>query len=259
MSTEYLRLVHRNARPSPLAALSHPDGRMVRIARIGGWLAHGWQAACAQPLLWLSVMLLCADIATFAQLAPLLSPLALLLVPYAVGILIAAQHRAQSGRTATFSEIKSIALARRDALLVVAFAMLAYWAIAYVFAIGMRDILQSIAASNDVRAFAHAPHGMTGIAPGVPALIIALAASGFAPALVVLHDASPLEAMAASLKAAALNWRIALVCVLAFVCAAALLPAMSAMLRALVATPLVTALPLLAIYGSYRDIFVERR
>jgi CHASE2 domain-containing sensor protein len=74
----------------------------------------------------------------------------------------------------------------------------------------------------------------------------------------MLHDLSPHRAMIASARGVARNWPVTIT-YFATLTVAVLLASMAPLpLRALVLTPLLTALALLSLYGAYRDIFVGR-
>jgi uncharacterized membrane protein len=85
----------------------------------------------------------------------------------------------------------------------------------------------------------------------LPIFCGALAAAWFAPALVVLRDVGPLDAMAASFEGAARNWRTTLIYVVAVADAVLLARQIPLLLTSLALMPLM----LLSIYGGYRDLF----
>jgi hypothetical protein len=69
---------------------------------------------------------------------------------------------------------------------------------------------------------------------------------------------TPHRAMIASVSGVVRNWPVTMT-YLATLTVALLLASMAPLaLRALVLTPLLTAVPLLSIYGAYRDVFVGR-
>lgn len=85
----------------------------------------------------------------------------------------------------------------------------------------------------------------------LPIFTVALAAAWFAPALVVLRDVAPLDAMGASLHGTIRNWRTTLIYVVAVADAVLLAHKVP-----LLASSLVLLVPmLLTIYGGYRDLF----
>jgi hypothetical protein len=93
---------------------------------------------------------------------------------------------------------------------------------------------------------------------GASIFAVAIAAACFAPALVMLHDMSPHDAVLESLSGAARNWPATMVYFMVAAVAVLLAPMVPLALRALVLTPLLTAVPLLSIYGAYRDVFIGR-
>ena len=92
----------------------------------------------------------------------------------------------------------------------------------------------------------------------MPFSVIAIAAVWFAPALVVLHNLSPDDAMTASLRAVLRNWPVALVYAAVIAADLLLAPVVPMLARGVVVTPLVSALIVLSMYGSYRDLFIAR-
>ena len=64
--------------------------------------------------------------------------------------------------------------------------------------------------------------------------------------------------MLASLTGAARNWPVMVMYFAAMMVVVLFAPMVPLLLRALMLTPLVTAVPLLSIYGAYRDVFLGR-
>jgi uncharacterized membrane protein len=83
---------------------------------------------------------------------------------------------------------------------------------------------------------------------------IAIAAVWFAPALIVLQKFSPVDAMTTSLRAVFHNGPVALIYAVVLAADAMLAQVVPMLVRGLVLTPLISALILLSLHGSYRDI-----
>lgn len=265
MNIDYPSTVSRDARLHDAPALRFPAGHEINPLRLVAWLAAGWRAASAQPVLWLSIVLLSADFATLIGLLPLLRPLAVLLAPGVIGALMFVQDGASRDEPVSFGamctaigrHINALCLTGLYAMVIVAigyFAMLATFNVS----------LMSSVAANGVHNLSISYGGASGLrgtleaVSGASIYAIAIAAVCFAPAMVVLHDMTPLDAMIASLSGALRNWQVTLGCFGLMTLAVLFMPAIPFAARAFVMTPLLTALPLLAIYGAYRDVFVGK-
>jgi hypothetical protein len=259
MNINYPGDVAKQTRLHRVPALPFSGGREVNPLHIADWLTSGTRAISMQPVLWLSVLLVCADFATLLGFLPLLRPLAVLLAPFVVGGLMLVQDGASLGETLA-------ALVRRSNAL----CMIGLYGAAIV-AVGYVILLATFHVSLDVSVTASGVHKVSisyGGDHGVPGALeailgtsvyaIAITATCFAPALVMLHDMTPHRAMIASVSGVVRNWPVTMM-YLATLTVAVLLASMAPLaLRALVLTPLLTAVPLLSIYGAYRDVFVGR-
>ncbi|WP_434112191.1 BPSS1780 family membrane protein [Paraburkholderia caffeinilytica] len=252
------------ARPQPASWLRYPDSRVVGVQSVGGWLAEGMRIARANPVLWFVAILGCADLVTLFELAPPLRVLAVLVGPVLAAGLVLMQERASNARPWSIRETIEAVNVHRNALITIGQcgAAVAYAGhlIAFVaFHVSMRTSV----ASNGVHdlTIVYGAHNGTGNAlePVLNLLAYAVAASlvWFAPALVVLNNVSPLNAMAASLRAVARNWRVASVFGIAIAVDVWLATFAPLLLRGLLVTPLVSALIVLSMYGGYRGIFTK--
>src|SRR5271165_3895580 len=98
MNIDYPSDVSKETRLHRVPALPFSGGREVDPLRIAEWLVSGVRAASQQPVLWLSVLLVCADFATLLGFLPLLRPLAVLLAPLVMGGLMFVQDGASKGQ-----------------------------------------------------------------------------------------------------------------------------------------------------------------
>ncbi|WP_323119243.1 BPSS1780 family membrane protein [Burkholderia alba] len=262
MNIDYLSGTQEAARRNRKSSPSLPEGREVGAARCAQWLASGWDAARERPLLWLGAILACADFATLLELAPVLRPLAMFFAPGLAAALMFVMERARNGKPAGLREVIEAVNARRNALIAIGLYGAAMVLVGYVFTFGLRDVLQM--APEIARGIV----GMSGsgfAAQGgldpvleMPVFAVAIAAAWFAPALVMLHDVSPVAAMVASIKAVLRNWRVTAIYLLAMTGGAYLVSLAELPAKALMLTPLLIAVPLLSMYGAYRDIFGGR-
>jgi hypothetical protein len=266
MNTEYLRDVSKGTRFHRAPALPHAGGREVNPVRVVEWLASGWRAASQQPVLWLSVLLISADFATLLGMLPLLRPLAVLLAPLAVGALMFVQDAARKGEPATTQQMLAAVARRSNALCVIGLYGAAIVALGYVVLVATFHVsLQSTVTASGQHALSIIYGGDHGVRGALEALLgaavfaVAIASACFAPALVMLHDMTPHDAMLESLSGALRNWPVMLLAFVVTTLAVLFSPMVPLALRALVVTPLLTAVPLLSVYGAYRDVFIGRQ
>lgn len=239
------------------------EGRRVRLARLPLWLADGMAVARQQPLWWLAALLACADFATLLELVPRLLVLAPLAVPLAAAVLVAMQERASRARPWSFGEALAAIDGHRNALAAIGLGAIALAGLGYVAQIAAFHMsvlpVGTAGGSHGVSIVFGARHAVPFESlVAVPFYAAAIAALWFAPALVVLRGLSPLDAMATSLRAVLRNWRVALVYAAAIAADVLMAPVVPMVVRGLVVTPLVSALIVLSMYGSYRDVFGER-
>ncbi|MFM0190424.1 BPSS1780 family membrane protein [Paraburkholderia nemoris] len=250
------------AHRQPASGLRYPDGRVVSVENVAGWLAEGVRIARANPVLWLVAILGCADFVTLFELAPPLRVLAVLVGPVLAAGLVLMQERASNARPWSIRETIEAVNVHRNALIMIGQcgAAVAYAGHLIAF-VAFHVSMKTSVAPNGVHdlTIVYGAHNGTGNAlePVLNMLAYALAASlvWFAPALVVLNNVSPLNAMAASVRAVARNWRVASVFGIAIAVDVWLATFAPLILRGLLVTPLVCALIVLSMYGAYRGIF----
>ena len=249
----------RNTR-EPMPDTLEADGRTVRTTRLVSWLVAGARAAFAQPTLWMGVIAACVALLVLFKSMPLLRPLVVLAAPLVAGTLIYAQDRLHKGEPATMREIIEAVRAKSNSLFAIGLMSGAIVAIGYVVVIATMNLsLLAAIMTTGVRTISISyggDEGMRGLIESlisVPILVIAIASAWFAPALAMLHDVAPLEAMMASLNGAARNWGASAVVLFTLTGATLLAPAVPMLASALAITPLL----LLTIYGAYRDVFVK--
>jgi hypothetical protein len=255
--TEAFDQNHRRALPEP----PYLDGRTVSASHLTQWFASGLRGARVQPLLWLALMAACAAVITVLKIEVMLRPLVVLIFPLFAGALMYAQDRLRNGRPAGLGEVIAAVRAKSNALLAVGLLSGAVVAIGYMimFAALNASLLASVMTTgfHNISISYGGDAGARGVLEsmvGVPIFTIAIASAWFAPALVMLHDVPPLEAMMASLNGAARNWSAAAFFLVAMAGAVLIDATVPLLTSALVLTPLM----LLSLYDGYRDVFVKR-
>ena len=265
MNMNYPRDVSKESGLHHVPARPFSGGRELNPLRIGDWLMSGARAMSMQPVLWLSVLLVCADFATLLGFLPMLRPLAVLLAPLAVGGLMFVQDGASKGEPVSMRDMFAALARRSNALCVIGLYGAAIVAVGYVILLATFHVSLNMSVTaagvHNLSMSYGGDHGVRGALEsllGASIFAVAIASACFAPALVMLHDMTPHEAMIASLSGAARNWPVTLMYFAAMTVAVLFAPMVPLALRALVLTPVLTAVPLLSIYGAYRDVFIGR-
>ncbi|NPT53790.1 BPSS1780 family membrane protein [Paraburkholderia elongata] len=260
------------AHPQHVSGLRYPDSRVVSVLSIAGWLAEGFRIARASPVLWLMAILGCADLVTLFELAPPLRVLAVLVGPILAAGLVLMQERSSNARPWSIRETVEAVNVHRNALIAIGLCGAAVACAGQLISFAAFHVsMKASVTPNGMHdlTILYGTHNGTGngagnaLEPLFNFLAYALAASlvWFAPALVVLNNVSPLNAMAASLRAVVRNWRVASVfgvVAAGVVVGNALLANSAALLvSGLMVMPLVSALIVLSMHGAYRDIFAK--
>ncbi|WP_146014123.1 BPSS1780 family membrane protein [Trinickia dabaoshanensis] len=259
MSLHYLADVSKTAHRRPAPAPARLEGLHFDAMYILDWLEAGWRAARTQPLLWLGTFLACAAFALACKQMPLLRPTIVLIAPLLVGALMIAQERVRIERPARLGDIVATLSQHYYPLLAIGLASAALIVIGYVLSAFVVDasVLKSFVTSGAHHVtISYGGPGLRGTIAtlvALPIFAVALAAAWFAPALVVLRGASPLDAMAASLHGTIRNWRTTLIYVVAVADAVLLAHQVPLIASALVLAPVM----LLTIYGGYREVFAS--
>jgi uncharacterized membrane protein len=257
MSLHYLADVSKTAHRRPAPEPAHLEGLHFDAMYIFDWLETGWRAARIQPMLWLGTFLACAAFAFACKHVPLLRPTIVLIAPLAVGMLMVAHERVRIGRPARARDLIAALAQHHYALLAIGVTAAALIVLGYVISAIVVDasVLKSFVTSGphhlSISYGGPGPRGTIATLVALPIFTVALAAAWFAPALVVLRDAGPLDAMAASLHGALRNWRTTLIYVVAVADALLLAHQVPLLASSLALLPPM----LLTIYGGYRDLF----
>jgi hypothetical protein len=233
-------------------------GHRVGVTRVFNWLAGGLVSAVKFPNLWAVVDATCVVLAVLFKALPMMRPLAMIVAPLMIGAIMFAHDRIRSGRPVHLADVLRALLKHRNALFSIGLlsctvVMIGYMLIitvmhaslmASMMTLGMHNV--SITYGNDTGFM-----GLFESAVVVPVFAVAMAATWFAPALVMMRGLSPFDAMVTSLNAAARNWPVLLIYILAVagtVAAARVVPL-------LVTLPVIALVLLLSIYQGYVEIF----
>jgi len=234
-------------------------GRRLPASAGWDWVAGGWKLFARAPLMWIISIVILFIIAVAMNLVPILGGLAfqLLQAVFAAGF-IAACRSLERGRDFELEHLFAGFTRRFASLLVVGALVLLGWIVIFLvfaafvgfsivgaFIAGNPDaIYQSIAASIGML--------LLGLLVMLGLMVPLLAAYWFAPALVLMHDMAPMEAMKASFSASFRNFVPFLVYGIVMLLAGivAMIPFG---LGLLVFVPVMLA----SAYASYRQVFTE--
>lgn len=234
-----------------------PNGRVVPAGHGLEWIGAAWRLFTTSPLAWVGMFVVFTLLCVVISFIPLVNLLSSLLMPmFMGGLMIAADNHYNRG-DAQFGDLFSGFERHGTPLFLLGLLFLAFYIVCLVpvFVLAFFGGLGGAFFSG-----AGLPGAMGGL---IIALIIGsivflalmfclFAASWFAPALVVLQNIRPFDAMKMSFSACTRNWTAGLVFgLMAFVLMIlALLPLG---LGLLVFSPVMY----IAMYTGYRDIFIQ--
>jgi uncharacterized membrane protein len=229
-------------------------GRKVPGSHGARWIGEGWRAFKARPLKWIGLGVLYVLVELLLSAVPLVNVLSMIVTPLLLGGLMFACERFRTTGDVNIGDLFAGFQRKLGALALVGLLTLAIIAIGLVVLIllvGVGPFGQMMSHQPDV-APAFSMGGIVGLLVYAVILSIAMAAAWFAPALVLLHDVKPVRAMRASFVAVCRNWLAGLVYLL-LLALLLIVGAIPLLLGLLVVIPL----SFLALYASYRDIFVD--
>jgi uncharacterized membrane protein len=238
--------------PAPLHGAAAPESRSLPAGRGLEWLRQGWQCFAASPGLWTGITIIWAVMLVVLNIVPLLGTIAsTLLAMVTLGGLMQGCRALSRGEPLQFDHLWAGFGDRVNPLLA-----LGAWYLAAMLAVAVAVVLMSalVAVVAGLAAFA----ALLVVSAVTPLLLIiavlmmvpVLMAVWFAPALVVFHRMTAVDAMRASFQAGLRNAPAFLVFSLIYI-VLAVLASMPAMLGWLVLLPVTFG----AIYASYRDVF----
>lgn len=264
MNIDYPSHISREAHLRHGALQPLNSENQVDLARVTAWFLSGLRATQLQPVLWLSALLLCADFITAARLLPVLRPLAVFLAPFFIGGVAIIQHAASNGQPLPLHKVFGTLVHKSNALCVIGLYGAAMVAIGHVIMLAACHLsLDTSLTTSGTRSLSfsygndHVSQGAIGSLFCAWIFAAAIASTCFAPALVLLADMSPHEATIASLHGAVRNLRVLVACFAGLTIAVLCAPFFPLPLRAFVLTPLLIAVPLLSLYGAFRDVFAR--
>jgi uncharacterized membrane protein len=240
-----------------------PNGRSVSAGQGVSWIGTGWQYFTAAPLIWIVNIVILFVILIVLAFIPFLGNIATnILFPIFGAGLIACAHAAHRGESVEVGHLfegfkkNTGNLAILGLLyLVCTIAIFIVIAILMALTLGVSGVFGALTGGNDAelaRLFAAAGIGMVLIILVALALSIPVAmAFWFAPALVLLHDQKPFEAIGNSFFGCLKNilpfllWGIIMMVLF-------IVGAIPLGLGLLVVVPLVYT----STYAAYRDIYI---
>lgn len=233
-----------------------PEGRTVPAGNGFAWIGSAWSLFKEAPGAWIGMFILFLIIWFVVAIVPLVNMLTVLLLPLFMGGFIIAAHNQRENGTLSIGDLFAGFQQKAGPLIIVGLLTFGLTLVAMI-PVGVLILVGGFAAfagGHFDMSNLGAMLGSFGIAVviGVALMSLVYAAMWFAPALVVMHDVAPFDAMKASFKACFRNWLAGL---LYFILAMILLIAacIPLGLGLLVMGPVMYA----SIYTSYRDIFVE--
>jgi uncharacterized membrane protein len=238
-----------------------PHGRRVPARHGVEWIRNGWRIFRQRPGVWIGLGLIYVVLLVLLGAVPLLNLLTLLLGPVLMGGAMFAYERARTSGEVQIGDLFAGFRQQSGQLVIVGLLALALTALGSIVlwvttSIPAGDSVATLTGNVAFTAGSVLNAGsaeLIGIAVYLMIFTAAIAATWFAPALVMLHNVAPYAAMKASLAACVKNWLPLLVysIVLALLMLIASIPFG---LGLLVMVPVM----LLSIGDSYRDIFVAR-
>lgn len=228
------------------------QSRSVAAGRAIDWCTDAWALFTRAPLIWVALTVATALIYVVMQFVPVLGQLgAALLGPVFVGGFQLAARKVDAGGTPALSDLFAAFESKGVPLLILGAIMLGITLIAGLAGAGA--LLGGFAGMTDegsVNMSSAIGAGLAGFVLLAGAFVLITMCVWFAPALVLFHDASPLEAIRASFVANLKNIpAFAVFGVLYLV--AAIIATIPAALGWLILLPLL----MLASWTSYRDVF----
>lgn len=230
-------------------------GRKVPAAHGARWIGNAWRAFKQRPLQWVGLAVLYMLIELLLSSVPFVNLLSMIVTPLLLGGLMVACERFRTSGDVNIGDLFAGFQRKPGPLALVGLLTLA------IVAFGVVMLMLAVGTGTFMRLITHQPGdvpslgvaGVIGLLIYLAIVAIAMSAAWFAPALVVLHDVAPVSAMRASLVGLVRNWLASFVFLLLLL-ALMIVGAIPFLLGWLVVIPL----SFLALYDSYRDIFVER-
>jgi uncharacterized membrane protein len=239
------------------------EPRRLAAGRGASWWGEGWKIFTAAPLPWLGILVMIVVVNVLLGMIPVVGGLAAtVLGPIFAGGLLLGCHALANGQPLQFTHLFAAFQSDRLTplailgLVVLAFGVVVALAVGVlVFGAAGAALLTGAMSQGSGPGFAAAMAGMSGAAllGGLIALVVFAAffmAWWFAPALVTLHRAPPIDALQASFRASVANLGAQLVFGLIFI-GLAIVASIPFGLGWLVLGPVMIG----ASYASWREVF----
>ena len=187
-------------------------GRGLPVASGWGWIVEGWRLFVRAPLMWIVSIVVVFVIAIVVSFVPIIGTLAFQLFQgvFAAGFIVACRSLEKGGEF-ELEHLFAGFTKRLGGLLMVGLLFLLGWiAIALVFMafVGLSILSAFMAgdASTAIAAFAASGSMALGVLVMLGLMVPLMAAYWFAPALVMMHDITPVAAMKESFFACFRNF-----------------------------------------------------
>lgn len=239
------------------------EPRHLSASRGASWWSEGWKIFTAAPVPWLLITLAFLAINVVLGYIPVVGSLAhSLLMPVFVGGLLIGCHGLARGRPLQFMDLfgafqsdRLVPLLILGAVMLGASIVVGLLFVGVMFAAGGSAMMGAALSQGSADAMAAMVAGMGAMAAVVALLGIAVAlafflAWWFAPALVALNRAEPIEALKASFRASVANLGAVLVFLLILIALAAL-SLITFGLAWIVLAPVLAG----ATYAGWREVF----
>ena len=245
--------IDSNPVPRPLAGEYQVAGRTVAAGRGWDWIAEAFALFRKQPGIWILAAIVLGVLFIVISMIPLLGSLAnaLLFPIFGAGLMLGCRDLDRGGALEVAHLFAGFKHKTGDLVMVGAFNLFGWVVIAFaVFMVVGGGVFMGVMRG-----------GMPGAGISIASILIAVLlavglsvplymATWFAPALIVLQDMAPADALKASFFACLRNWIPFLVYGIVLL-VAGIVAAIPAGLGYLVLVPVVAA----SVYTAYRDIF----
>lgn len=229
-----------------------PNGRVLPASRGSAWIGMGWRQFSSAPLVWVGMCVVFLLIWIVISLIPIVNIISSLAMPmFVAGFMITAENQYQRG-VVDFNDLFAGFKHHMSPLIVLgALSLVLTFVCMIPFVIGA-VVIGIFAATLHLSIAAIVTLGVFGVAVVVLLSFSLYAAIWFAPALVVLQNIRPVEAMKMSFIACMRNWASYTIFGLL-----SILLMLLAMLPFLLGMFIFMPVMYLAMYFSYRDIFIQ--
>ena len=231
-----------------------PGGRTVPAGNGLGWIGSAWNLFKQAPGPWIGMFIIFVVAWLVLSVIPLINLLTTLFFPVFMGGFMLAANNQRATGSLNIGDLFAGFQQKAGPLVILGLLTLAFTIVAFI-----PSIIIAVAGGATALAAGSLDNlgailGTVGVAVVVGVALVSLvyAAVWFAPALIVLHDMQPFEAMKTSFFACFRNWTAGLLYFLLAILVM-LIAIIPFGLGLLVAGPVMYA----SIYTAYRDIFIE--